>query len=141
MNASINAPIEDTADYTFTKLYAMGDTSCMGVTDTNELLVMDSSYNSDGSTLETLYTIALPESEILGIWYNTGWYNQDDILMVRTADGYYSCQPDLYSRAKESITLEPHEAFNALTGEVVDIRKGHVLLNDGYLYELPGYVY
>lgn len=130
----MDAPIEDTADYTFTKVYRIISLSpkCMGITDTNELLLMESANNNKDNTLDALYTIALPESEILDIWYTSAPY-QKSVLIVKTADGYYSCVPE------ESTSLEPDESFNALTEEVIDIRSQYVLLNDGCVYELPSY--
>lgn len=132
----MDAPIEDIADYTFTEIYRTGSlySGCMGITDTNELLIMEMANNTKTNSLDTLYTIALPESEILDIWYNTSFYNQKTFLIVKTADGYYSCVPD------ESTSLEPDETFNALTEDVIDIRGGdYVLLDDGYVYEFPIY--
>lgn len=135
----LDAPIQDTADYTFTKLYTVGDDcGCMGLTDTNELLIMYRGYNIKDNTLETLYTIELPETEILNIWYNNGY---KEILVIKTADGYYRYMPELYSYVKESIVLEPDEALNALDEDVIKIRRGYILLDDGYTYELPGWVF
>ncbi|MCM1398378.1 MAG: hypothetical protein NC225_02725 [Clostridium sp.] len=135
----MDAPIQDIADYTFTKLYTVGDDcGCMGLTDTNELLFMYRRNNTKDNTLETLYTIALPESEIFDVRYNNGLR---EILIIKTADGYYRCTPDLYSHVKDSLALEPDEDLNALTEDVIAIRHGYVLLDDGYVYELPGWVF
>lgn len=135
----MDAPIQDTADYTFTKLYTVGDSKgCMGLTDTNELLFMYRSYNLEDNALETLYTIELPETEILSIQYLNGLRS---FLIIKTADGYYRCAEDLFSYAEDSMTLEPDEDLNALTEDVIAIRHGYVLLDDGYVYELPGWVF
>lgn len=114
-------PIEGTADYTFIKLYNPYTLYVMtaAVTDTNELLIVED------EDAEILYTIALPEAEILDLWYNNG------TVVVKTVDGYYSCVLD------ESTVLEPDEIFNALTEEVVEIYGSYVLLSDGYVYEFP----
>lgn len=121
-SAMETTPIEGTADYTFTGLYnpyMFGDVMTAAVTDTNELLIVE---NEDA---EILYTIALPEAEILDLWYNNG------TVVVKTTDGYYSCNPE------ENTVLEPDEIFNALTEEVVEIYGSYVLLSDGYVYEFP----
>lgn len=127
----MDAPIQEIADYTFTNIYSSGPfySECMGRTDTNELLIIEM---SDKNEVDKLETIALPDSETLNIWYNSGY---KDILVVKTADGYYSCLPE------ESLVLEPDEALNALTEDVIDICHGYILLSDGYTYELPGWVF
>ncbi|MGN0435929.1 MAG: RNA polymerase sigma factor [Wujia sp.] len=114
-------PIENTADYTFTKLYDPYSVYQLtaAVTDTNELMILQD------EKAEIVYTIALPESEILDLWYNKG------MLIVKTADGYYSCTPD------EDPTLKPDDLFNSLTEDVVDIYGRYVLLSDGFVYEFP----
>lgn len=64
---------------------------------------------------------------MLGLWYN------NDILIVKTADGYYSCD------TTTDTTLVLDETWNSLTSDVVDIYGKYVLLNDGYVYEFPEY--
>ena len=114
-------PIENTAGYTFTKLYDPYSVYQLtaAVTDTNELMILKN------EKAEIVNTIALPESEILDLWHNKGF------LIVKTADGYYSCSPD------EDPTLKPDELLNSLTEDVVNIYDRYVLLSDGFVYEFP----
>lgn len=132
--AFMGAPIEDTADYTFTKLWGdAGYDKFIGITDTNELLVMEINYNIDSNTLLSSSAITLPEAELLDLWYSSGGFGSNGVLIAKTSDGYYNYVLD------ESTGFEPDETFNALTKEVLAICGQYVLLDDGYLYELPDY--
>ncbi|MDE6025098.1 MAG: RNA polymerase sigma factor [Lachnospiraceae bacterium] len=126
MEDYIGAPIEGTEAYTFTKLYDIDsfDYTAIAITDTNDMLLIGA---DDGKLFSDLKTIKLPESEILDVWYARG------VLLVKTADGYYSCVLD------ESTSLQPDEVFNSLTEDVVEISDWYVLLSDGYVYEFPSY--
>ena len=118
------APIASTAGYTFTKLYnpyTAGYIMTAAVTDSNELLVLEQKKDD----ADILYTIALPETEILDLWYNRGY------VIVKTTEGYFSCE------ASEDATLIPDETFNSLTEDVVEMYGRYVLLSDGYVYEFP----
>ncbi|MCM1494627.1 MAG: hypothetical protein NC089_02380 [Bacteroides sp.] len=133
--ASMGTPIEDTANYTFTKLCgSAGLYEFTGITDTNELLIMEANNNSKSSnTLLSLSAIPLPEVEILELWYTNGEIGSNSVFILKTSDGYYSYVP------AEGTGFEPDETFNALTKEVVAVCGQYVLLDDGYVYELPRY--
>ena len=132
--AFMGTPIEDTADYTFTKLWGdAGYDEFIGITDTNELLMMEINNNIESNTLRSFSAITLPEAELLNLWYSVGGFGSNRVLIAKTSDGYYSYV------LGESTSFEPDETFNALTKEVLAICGRYVLLDDGYLYDLPDY--
>lgn len=118
-------PIVGTEEFTFTKLfdtYSNMYYTVVALTDSNELKILQT---NNKNKIEITYSIALPEAELLDLWYNKG------TLIIKTTDGYYSCEPE------ENTSLEPDELFNSLEEDVVDIYGRYMLLSDGIVYEFP----
>lgn len=118
-------PVECTKDYVVTRLYDGYDWTCdnyVAITDINEILILEREMD-----VEIICTLQAPEAEILDLWYN------NDVLIVKTSDGYYSCN------TQNDTVLVEDELLNALNNEVVDIYDNKVLLDDGYVYSFPEY--